>query len=142
MGKFLSLRITLFSRSKTLCFLLTKKIFDDNSKLPHHLVELEEKPLLYEYYSNTLNPIIDRRNIDEMESGHTGKRSATDGESADRYAAKRYFLERPRPIQDQQQKQQRNGDYPLWNRFYVFLANKAYVFTQAFLYLQQITRIS
>lgn len=33
----------------------------------HQPVELEEKPLLYEYYSNTLNPIIDKRNFDEID---------------------------------------------------------------------------
>lgn len=61
--------------------------------------------MLYEYFSNTLNPIIDRRNFDELDS-HLGKRSIdTD---PDRYSPKRFFLERPRALptaQDQQQKQ-------------------------------------
>lgn len=57
-------------------------IFD--SKTPsHHAIDLDEKPLLYDYYANTLNPIIDKRNFDEI----------------DRFAfGKRFFLERPRPV--------------------------------------------
>lgn len=44
---------------------------------------MDEKPLLYDYYANTLNPIIDKRNFDEI----------------DRFAfGKRFFLERPRPV--------------------------------------------
>lgn len=44
---------------------------------------MDEKPLLYDYYANTLNPIIDKRNFDEI----------------DRFAfGKRFFLERPRSI--------------------------------------------
>lgn len=39
--------------------------------------------MLYDYYANTLNPIIDKRNFDEI----------------DRFAfGKRFFLERPRPV--------------------------------------------
>lgn len=71
----------------------------------HHAVDLEEKPLLYEYYSNTLNPIIDRRNFDDLDN-HLGKRSIDlDNE---RYP-KRFFLERSRTLpslQDQQQQKQ------------------------------------
>lgn len=55
------------------------------SKTPaaHHAIDLDEKPLLYDYYANTLNPIIDKRNFDEI----------------DRFAfGKRFFLERPRPV--------------------------------------------
>ncbi|XP_031623999.1 uncharacterized protein LOC116341197 isoform X2 [Contarinia nasturtii] len=77
-----------------------------NEKPSAHLaVDLEEKPLLYEYFSNTLNPVIDRRNFDELDN-HLGKRSI-DTES-DRYSPKRFFLERPRAlptVQEQQQKQ-------------------------------------
>ncbi|XP_055314550.1 uncharacterized protein LOC129575291 isoform X2 [Sitodiplosis mosellana] len=71
----------------------------------HHTVDLEEKPLLFEYYSNTLNPIIDRRNFDEVDN-HLGKRSIDT--EPDRYPPKRFFLERPRAlptVQEQQQKQ-------------------------------------
>lgn len=80
----------------------------------HHAVDLEEKPLLYEYYANTLNPIIDRRGIlgDEVET-HAGKRSI-DADN-DRYA-KRFFLERSRmlpSLQEQQQKQQTVQNYYL-----------------------------
>lgn len=69
---------------------------------------LEEKPLLYEYYANTLNPIIDRRGIlGEEADSHTGKRSIDI--DSDRYA-KRFFLERSRTLptlqEQQQQKQQ------------------------------------
>lgn len=54
------------------------------SKTPmHRAIDLDEKPLLYDYYANTLNPIIDKRNFDEI----------------DRFAfGKRFFLERPRPV--------------------------------------------
>lgn len=72
--------------------------------ISHHAVDLEEKPLLYEYYANTLNPIIDRRNFEEPDI-HLGKRSI-DFDS-DRYA-KRFFLERSKAlpsVQEQQQKQ-------------------------------------
>lgn len=70
----------------------------------HHTVDLEEKPLLFEYYANTLNPIIDRRNFDDIDN-HLGKRSSIDTEP-DRYPPKRFFLERPRATgQEQQQKQ-------------------------------------
>lgn len=69
---------------------------------------LKEKPLLYEYYANTLNPIIDRRGIfGEETDSHTGKRSID--VDSDRYA-KRFFLERSRTLptlqEQQQQKQQ------------------------------------
>lgn len=69
---------------------------------------LEEKPLLYEYYANTLNPIIDRRGIlGEEADSHTGKRSIDI--DSERYA-KRFFLERSRTLptlqEQQQQKQQ------------------------------------
>lgn len=30
-------------------------------------MDLDENPLLYEYYANTLNPIIDKRNFDEID---------------------------------------------------------------------------
>lgn len=68
----------------------------------------KEKPLLYEYYANTLNPIIDRRGIfGEEADSHAAKRSI-DADS-DRYA-KRFFLERSRTLptlqEQQQQKQQ------------------------------------
>lgn len=80
-------------------------IFVDNRKpTVHHTVDLEEKPLLYDYFANTLNPIIDRRNFEEID-GHLGKRSI-DSDS-DRYQ-KRFFLERSRvlpSLQEQQQKQ-------------------------------------
>lgn len=69
----------------------------------HHTFDLDEKPLLYEYYTNTLNPIIDRRGFDEIDN-RIGKRSI----DMDRYG-KRFFLERSRilpTIQDRQQKQQ------------------------------------
>lgn len=68
----------------------------------------EEKPLLYEYYANTLNPIIDRRGIlGEEADSHAGKRSID--VDSDRYT-KRFFLERSRTLptlqEQQQQKQQ------------------------------------
>lgn len=74
----------------------------------HHTVDLEEKPLLFEYYANTLNPIIDRRNFDDIDN-HLGKRSIDT--EPDRYPPKRFFLERPRALpiaSDQQQKQVRS----------------------------------
>lgn len=65
-----------------------------NSKVPiHQPIDLEEKPLLYEYYANTLNPIIDKRNFDEI-----------DRLGMDRLN-KRFFLERPKPAQYEQQQQ-------------------------------------
>lgn len=71
----------------------------------HHTFDLDEKPLLYEYYTNTLNPIIDRRGFDEVDN-RLGKRSIDI--DSDRYG-KRFFLERSRilpTVQDQQQRQQ------------------------------------
>lgn len=72
----------------------------------HHAVELDEKPLLYDYYANTLNPIIDRRNFEESDAHYSAKRNVDAG--YDRYP-KRFFLERSRSlpsVQEQQQKQQ------------------------------------
>lgn len=60
--------------------------------------------MLYDYYANTLNPIIDRR--DEGESSHLNKRSVADIEQPDRYL-KRFFLERARPVASLQEQQQR-----------------------------------
>lgn len=68
----------------------------------HHTVDLEEKPLLYEYYANTLNPIIDRRNFEEID-GHLGKRSIEI--DSDRFP-KRFFLERPRALPSLKEQQQ------------------------------------
>lgn len=87
---------------------------------------MEEKPLLYEYYANTLNPIIDRRNFDEIDN-HLGKRSIdTD---SDRYPPKRFFLERPRTlpsVQEQQQKQVK--DFTLCQKFKLFFFIQVKVF--------------
>lgn len=70
-----------------------------------HTFDFNEKPLLYEYYTNTLNPIIDRRGFDEIDN-RIGKRIINiDSE----LYGKRFFLERSRilpAIQDQQQRQQ------------------------------------
>lgn len=49
---------------------------------------------MYEYYANTLNPIIDKRNFDEI-----------DRLGMDRLN-KRFFLERPKPYEQQQQQSQ------------------------------------
>lgn len=61
---------------------------------------MEEKPLLYDYYANTLNPIIDKRN------------SVDDNERF----GKRFFLERPRTVpitngQDQKFHEIERNDY-------------------------------
>lgn len=52
-------------------------INSSNKKQP---IDLERKPLLYDYYANTLNPIYDKRNFDEIDryggmSGLNGKRN-------------------------------------------------------------------
>lgn len=50
---------------------------------------MERKPLLYDYYANTLNPIYDKRNFDEIDrhgmAGLNGKRSAGGMDEIDRY---------------------------------------------------------
>lgn len=85
---------------------------------------LEEKPLLYEYYTNTLNPIIDRRGIlgEEVDS-HAGKRSIDI--DSDRYA-KRFFLERSRTLptlQEQQQQKQQMVSMKLFDELCIYSFN-------------------
>lgn len=55
--------------------------------------------MLYEYYANTLNPIIDKRNFDEI-----------DRLGMDRLN-KRFFLERPKQTQYDQQQRFREIDH-------------------------------
>lgn len=65
----------------------------------HQPIDLEEKPLLYEYYSNTLNPIIDKRNFDEI-----------DRMGMDRLN-KRFVLERPKQQQYDRFREVDHNDY-------------------------------
>lgn len=70
----------------------------------HHTVDLDEKPLLYEYYANTLNPMIDRRSF--IDSASRLVKRSIDGDLNG--FGKRYFLERSRvlpSLHEQQQKQ-------------------------------------
>lgn len=63
--------------------------FFSNQKQP---IDLERKPLLYDYYANTLNPIYDKRTVEEADRPNDIKRSQFD--QIDRYAMPFYMNKR------------------------------------------------
>lgn len=68
----------------------------------HHPIDTDEKALLYDYYANTLNPILNKRNFDEIDRqiDNLGRMSKKNFDEIDRSVIdpflKRFFLERPR----------------------------------------------
>lgn len=80
----------------------------------HHTVDLDEKPLLYEYYANTLNPMIDRRGFIDSAS-RLAKRSIDGDLNA---FGKRYFLERSRALPSLHEQQQKQ--VTIWRCDFVF----------------------
>lgn len=99
---FLQLALDFDGMSKIIKSVLLK---NNRKTFTHHTVDLDEKPLLYDYYANTLNPIIDRRSFDEIDN-RVGKRSL---DIEPEHYGKRFFLERSRTLpalQEQQQRQQ------------------------------------
>lgn len=78
-------------------FNLNRFFFSISRSQLHRAIDLDRKPLLYDYYANTLNPIYHKRNFDEIDraslSGFKRNFDEIDRSSLSGFHAKRNFDE-------------------------------------------------